>query len=281
MDGDTKASLNETQKIADSPEKLDRTLFIGNVPISIAKERRLQRSFRQVFENVGPIESIRFRSIVGEKATPKRVAFITGKTADNQKSCNSFIVMMEKSDAIKATQSLNGTLFEGHHLRVDLASNSNQKPATKKSVFIGNLPLTVSDDSLWKLFEPCGQILYVRIIRDSTTGLAKGFGYVAFKEKAAVELALQLNGADCDGRPMRISKCAKPGYQKTKKARIEKRDQAKGYNKGSVKPKPIRHELEKLPKLVAKHEPKVIPVIKAKHPAEIRKERKQKKNPLC
>ncbi|PJF19362.1 hypothetical protein PSACC_00877 [Paramicrosporidium saccamoebae] len=280
------------EKEPESPERLARTLFVGNVPISLVQEKKLQRSFKTLFGVHGTVESIRFRSLVGEKAMPKRVAYITGKTIEGRASCNAFVVMADAESAVKAGEALNGTLFEGHHLRVDVAANSDQKPATKKSVFIGNLPLAVSDESLWKVFESCGPISYVRVIRDKETGLGKGFGYVAFKEKAAVELAVQLNGSICEGRPLRVSKCAKPGYQQVKKARYEKRaavkQQFKDMKKSHQSPTDTKNPVSEsrtnpgpgrtsfMPKLEAKHKP--VPEESTpttpKHPAEIRKERK-------
>jgi RNA recognition motif-containing protein len=248
------------EKEPESPERLARTLFVGNVPIALVQEKKLQRSFKTLFGVHGTVESIRFRSLVGEKAIPKRV------------------------------------VFEGHHLRVDIAANSEQKPATKKSIFVGNLPLAVNDESLWKVFESCGPILYVRVIRDKETGLGKGFGYVAFKEKAAVELAVQLNGSICEGRPLRVSKCAKPGYQQVKKARYEKRavvkQQFKDMKKSHQNQPEAKHPAPStsdsrtrpgqsrttsiMPKLEAKHKPvpEELTPTQAKHPAEIRKERK-------
>lgn len=129
-------------------------------------------------------------------------------------------------EASKACEALNGTIFEKHHIRVDISSNVSQKPASKKSIFIGNLPTKVKDESLWTIFASCGSISNVRVIRDRETGMSKGFGYVTFREKASVELAQQLNGTKCEGRPMRVSKCAKPGYQQIKNAHLEKRAEA-------------------------------------------------------
>lgn len=39
----------------------------------------------------------------------------------------------------------------------------------------------VQDDDLWGIFEDCGTIENVRVIRDEQTGIGKGFGYINFK----------------------------------------------------------------------------------------------------
>lgn len=236
----------------DSTEKLARTLFFGNLTVKIAKDRKIQRSLRALIEAVVPVESMRFRSLVEAKPTGgKRIAFITGQLNAKVETCNAYVVLKDVAFAKTVISTLNGVIFEGYRLRVDharvpassdgpaidkgktkenLKANSSQsskdeeKLPTKKSIFLGNLPLSVSDEVIWEAFEGCGKIQYVRIIRDRISGLGKGFGYVCFAERSSVELAIQLNGSDISGRPVRISKCAKPGYQQAKKAFIQKKE---------------------------------------------------------
>jgi len=37
------------------------------------------------------------------------------------------------------------------------------------------------DDDLWKMFESCGNISGIRLVRDRKTGIGKGFAYVNFE----------------------------------------------------------------------------------------------------
>lgn len=63
------------------------------------------------------------------------------------------------------------------------------------------------EDDIWKLFEPCGKIESVRLIRDSKTGIGKGFGYVNFESSDSVELAMQMEKFELKGRQLRVSVC--------------------------------------------------------------------------
>lgn len=54
----------------------------------------------------------------------------------------------------------------------------------------------------------------VRVVRDKATNVGKGFGYATFKDRASILLALQMDGTLCQGRPLRVTKCAKPGIKK-------------------------------------------------------------------
>ena len=48
-------------------------------------------------------------------------------------------------------------------------------------MFVGNLPFDVQDEDLYSHFSRCGEIEFVRIVRDKKTNIGKGFGYVQFK----------------------------------------------------------------------------------------------------
>jgi nucleolar protein 12 len=37
------------------------------------------------------------------------------------------------------------------------------------------------EDDLWKMFESCGKISGIRLIRDKRTGVGKGFAYINFE----------------------------------------------------------------------------------------------------
>ena len=46
---------------------------------------------------------------------------------------------------------------------------------------MGNLAFDVQDEDVYQHFAPCGEIEFVRIVRDKRTNIGKGFGYVQFK----------------------------------------------------------------------------------------------------
>lgn len=73
---------------------------------------------------------------------------------------------------------------------------------TKNNYFIA-----AEEDDIWKLFESCGPIESVRLIRDAATTLCKGFGFVNFKTVDAVELALQMAPVVLNKREIKIKPC--------------------------------------------------------------------------
>ncbi|CAF0952938.1 unnamed protein product [Didymodactylos carnosus] len=215
---------NETKLVEENDEKTDevvkkphedpmiankRTIFVGNVPISCN-----QKDLKKLFSSYGKIESVRLRNIVpSEPKISKRVSFIRKQFHPSQKSLTAFIRFSHDIEAQQATE-LNGQLFKTHHLRVDLASDKKDDDSTKKhdnkrSIFIGSLPFDVNDDDVWSTFENCGDIESVRIIRDKQTQIGKGFGYVLFKDQAAVGLALKMKDCKIGEREIRIKAAVK------------------------------------------------------------------------
>merc|ERR1712142_375502 len=152
-------------------EKEGRTIFVGNLPTSMT-EKALKAMFRRLGSegesegNTNKVESIRFRSASRpDIKTSKKVAVIKRMYHEERKNINAYIRFSTKEEAVKCCQA-NGTKVDGHVLRVDLALNS-QTHETNKAVFLGNLAFTTHEDDVRAVFEKCGPIEDVRLVRDS------------------------------------------------------------------------------------------------------------------
>lgn len=226
--------------LADAPEKLARTLFVGNVPVATATDRKQARQFKGLFAPFGPVESVRFRSIAFEQPGARRVAFVKGEFRKNCSTCNAYVVMGTREAALAAMSRLNATMFAERHLRVDLADANDAQSTrmnTKKSIFIGNLSMEIEEEPVWRFFEQFGQVTNVRLIRDRVSNLGKGIGYVTFASRDSVELALKVAGSTLEGRPVRISRCCKAGMVEKKKERLARlAEEKEKRRKALVKP---------------------------------------------
>jgi len=73
-------------------------------------------------------------------------------------------------------------------------------------LFVGNLPFSMTEDSLKALFETAGPVAFVRIVIDRETGRPKGFGFVEFERPEAAATALaELSGRTIAGRALVVS----------------------------------------------------------------------------
>ncbi|XP_072188361.1 RNA-binding protein 34 [Excalfactoria chinensis] len=191
---------------AEETMKNKRTVFVGNLPVSCTAQM-----LKSLFKEYGPIESIRFRSVVpAEDTVSRRLAAIKRKIHPNAKYINAYVVFKEENAAVKALQKNGTEVASGFHIRVDSASK-NSLYDNKRSVFLGNLPYDISDSAVRDHFADCGTVVAVRIVRDRQSGMGKGFGYVLFESIHAVHLALKLNNSELMGRKLRVKRCGEKG----------------------------------------------------------------------
>ncbi|XP_077230805.1 glycine-rich RNA-binding protein RZ1A-like [Tasmannia lanceolata] len=78
--------------------------------------------------------------------------------------------------------------------------------------FIGGLSWSTSDRSLKNAFEKFGHLVEAKIVVDRFSGRSRGFGFVTFDEKTAMEEAMEaMNGMDLDGRAITVDKAQPQG----------------------------------------------------------------------
>ncbi|XP_054802625.1 glycine-rich RNA-binding protein RZ1A-like [Prosopis cineraria] len=105
--------------------------------------------------------------------------------------------------------------------------------------FIGGLAWSTSDRKLKDTFEKFGNLLEAKVVVDKFSGRSRGFGFVTFDEKKAMEDAIDaMNGMDLDGRTITVDK-AQPqqgsrddGDRYRERGRDRDRDRNRDYGGG-------------------------------------------------
>lgn len=77
-----------------------------------------------------------------------------------------------------------------------------------KTIYVGNIPWSATEDQLKEFFSEQGQVYSARIITERATGRSKGYGFVEVAEEDA-ERIVEMNGSEFDGRKLVINE-AKP-----------------------------------------------------------------------
>ena len=211
-------------------EKASRTVFLGNVSTITIKSKTARTTLINHLESFLPglsvgdiphkIESIRFRSTAfSNNGLPKKAAFAKKELMDSTtKSTNAYAIYTTQSAAKEAVTKLNGTVLFDRHLRVDGVAHP-AKIDHRRCVFVGNLGF-VDDESvinaakdeeenrrprkarepadaeegLWRQFSKAGVVESVRVIRDKSTRVGKGFAYVQFRVNYLISYVLLLKG---------------------------------------------------------------------------------------
>lgn len=82
-----------------------------------------------------------------------------------------------------------------------------------KSIYVGNLPWSVTDADLQAKFGEFGQVLSARIVSDKFSGRSRGFGFVDMEDADAEKAVAGMNGYQWDGRELTVNE-ARPKRDK-------------------------------------------------------------------
>ena len=206
-------------------EKASRTVFLANVSTAAIKLKSGKKALIEHLASFLPslptqqtahkVESLRFRSTAfNSNAVPKKAAFARKELMDSTtKSTNAYAVYTTQLAAKEATKRLNGSIILDRHLRVDSVAHP-AKQDHRRCVFVGNLgfvddesssslvetdvdkrprkPKAAADveEGLWRQFSKAGIVESVRVVRDKTTRVGKGFAYVQFEVRHLLKTSL-------------------------------------------------------------------------------------------
>ena len=82
------------------------------------------------------------------------------------------------------------------------------------NIFVGNLSRTVTEAELRAAFHPFGEIASVSIVKDQSSGVSKGFGFVEMPKQEEAEAAIKsLNGKELGGKSLTVNQ-ARPRTQR-------------------------------------------------------------------
>ena len=73
-------------------------------------------------------------------------------------------------------------------------------------MYVGNLPLEITEVELRDLFTPHGQVSEASLVMDRDTGRPRGFAFVTMADKESMEAAIrELDGKDFNGRTLTVN----------------------------------------------------------------------------
>ena len=176
-----KSKTKETRKTSnspsDSPVNPKTTIKKTAEPIKILKKKS------PVIEEI--TSQTKKEKSIGKKQSPKEVE------SDHE------IIKEEEGKTIKK------------NVRSPEISPSQAKVVTIKVdegvniVFVGNLPLRITENEITKFFANCGKIIEVRMSKNPM-GFSKGYCHIEFDNTSSVKQAVLLNGKEISGRILKV-----------------------------------------------------------------------------
>ena len=74
-----------------------------------------------------------------------------------------------------------------------------------KSIYVGNLPFSATEEEIRGLFSPFGDVQSVKIVADRETGRPRGFGFVDMGDADADNAIKALEGHQMGGRALKVN----------------------------------------------------------------------------
>ncbi|KAG0183119.1 hypothetical protein DFQ28_002312 [Apophysomyces sp. BC1034] len=166
-----------------------KALYVGNLDPRVTEEM-----LTQIFSTMSPVDSVKI---------------IHDRNFAHGGLNYGFVEFHDHQAAELALQSMAGRTVFGQEIRVNWATQgSTQKEDTSGHyhIFVGDLSPEVSDEVLSKAFNPFKSMSEARVMWDQTTGKSRGFGFVAFRDKADAEQAIAtMNGEWLGSRAIRCN----------------------------------------------------------------------------
>lgn len=78
-----------------------------------------------------------------------------------------------------------------------------------KTLYVGNLPWSITEDDLLAHFSSQTEVKSARIITDRETGRSRGFGFVEVADEDVEKVISAVNGTEFNGRQLIVNE-AKP-----------------------------------------------------------------------
>ena len=160
---------------------LKTKLIVNYLPQSMT-----DNEFRNLFEGIGALESCK----------------ILRDSATNYSFGYGFVDYQKPECAEKAIKELHGHQIANKTLRV--AFSKPQGSSRNINLYVSGLGPTIDEEKLKSLFEPYGEIVNVKVVKDTTNNTSKGYGFVLFKDKSQADASIRALQGYCDGYGMNL-----------------------------------------------------------------------------
>jgi RNA recognition motif-containing protein len=154
-----------------------------NLIVNYLPQTMSDNEFRQIFEPLGPIESIK---LIRDKN-------------NGQSLCYGFVNYKSTSDAESAIKTLNGLKLQNKTIKVSHARPSSEQ-IKGANLYICGMPKHWTLNDMNAYFSQCGKIITSRVLVNSANGQSKGVGFIRFDQRCEADNAIcKLNGSKPDG----------------------------------------------------------------------------------
>lgn len=158
-------------------------IYVGGLPYTATSER-----IRSLFESSGSVASVELKLL--DDGSFSGIAYV------------SF------SEGIEQALERDGEEYEGRYLKIrkDQRAPPKARDGDSKTVYLGNLPWTMSENDVRDLISSWDcKVAKLRYHTDAESGDFKGFCHVEFADEASLTTAIAKGGSSIQGRELRVA----------------------------------------------------------------------------
>ncbi|TCD62214.1 hypothetical protein EIP91_007219 [Steccherinum ochraceum] len=127
-------------------------------------------------------------------------------------------------------------------------------------LYVGSLHFNLTESDIKQVFEPFGELEFVDLHRDPTTGRSKGYAFVQYKRAEDAKMALeQMEGFELAGRTLRVNTVHEKGT--VKYTQQDSLDEAGGGNLNAASRQALMQKLARIDQPEARPQPILKPNI--------------------
>lgn len=169
-----------------------------------------------------------------------------------------YTIDIDTMNAIRAIQELNKRELENN---VSTSASWHADYRDTAYIYIGGLPLTLTEGDVLTIFSQYGEPTYLNLVRDKETGKSRGFAFLKYEDQRSCDLAVDnLGAATLMGRVLKVDHTR---YRRKEGEEEEEREQMLKQAEGAqveesededIARKPLLKEEVELQKLLQNHD---------------------------
>ena len=188
-----------------------RRLYIGNIPFGVAEEEMIS-FFNQQMHISGLAQTTGNPVLACQINIDKNFAFLEFRSIDETTQAMAFDGINFKGQSLKLRrprdyQPMPG-LSENPNLNVP-GVVSTVVPDSAQKLFAGGVPSYLNEDQVKELFTSFGQLKSFNLVKDSTTGLSKGYAFFEYLDVSITDTAIAgLNGMQLADKKLLVQRAS-------------------------------------------------------------------------
>lgn len=188
-----------------------RRLYIGNIPFGVAEEEMIS-FFNQQMHISGLAQTTGNPVLACQINVDKNFAFLEFRSIDETTQAMAFDGINFKGQSLKLRrprdyQPMPG-LSENPNLNVP-GVVSTVVPDSAQKLFAGGVPSYLNEDQVKELFTSFGQLKSFNLVKDSTTGLSKGYAFFEYLDVSITDTAIAgLNGMQLADKKLLVQRAS-------------------------------------------------------------------------